>query len=357
MVKSRRGVVILFASVFAIFVANKYVKLSTDKDSVYKVKLPEKMKVAHCVSNGVNDLYSKFYIDEKPLPKVGDNEVLVAVSVASFSQRDFEYAKGSVGSAKNKNKEKDFVPCSDFSGKVVGMGKNVKDYEIGDRVFGIADITKENGACAQYISVPRNNVSRIPYSLTDKQAASIPTPALLNWFAFNSLEKKGKKNGLVLIDDAISETGIMLTGLLVRNGFKVSAIDNKFVEGWALGFGIDDFIKSEEFGAKKASMQNKYDVVFNLRHGLAVKELLPLVKKGGEFVSFEDIKDRRGDIKIKVLNPELIDGEVFSKMARLVHLGKIQIKVAREFELSQIRDAYIRAKKGNLDGKVIVKIK
>jgi D-arabinose 1-dehydrogenase-like Zn-dependent alcohol dehydrogenase len=44
-------------------------------------------------------------------------------------------------------------------------------------------------------------------------------------------------------------------------------------------------------------------------------------------------------------------------MARLVHLGKIQIKVAREFELSQIRDAYIRAKKGNLDGKVIVKIK
>ena len=67
----------------------------------------------------------------------------------------------------------------------------MKDYEVGDKVFGIADLENKGGACADYVAVPKNNIYPIPYSLTYKQAAAIPSPALLNWLAFHQIDKKG----------------------------------------------------------------------------------------------------------------------------------------------------------------------
>ena len=67
--------------------------------------------------------------------------------------------------------------------------------------------------------------------------------------------------------------------------------------------------------------------------------------------------EKRNDIKIRVINYNLIDSNIFAKMARLVHLGKLNINIAREYNLEQIKDAYMRAEKGNLDGKVVVNIR
>lgn len=352
MKKSSKKMLVLVIILLLIFFVEKYISISLDKDSVYRVTLPKTMRVAHYVNNSQKDLYKNIYVDNRDLPLVDDDDVLVAVYSASFTDRDFEFFK----SDSNKNKN-EFVPCSDFSGRIVAVGKNVRKYEIGDKVFGISDLNKRDGACAEYVKVPQNNINVIPYSLTFKQAAAIPTPALLNWFAVHSLEKKGRKKGVALIDDSLSETGIMLTGLLVRNGFDVVAVDNKDVRNWAYSFGVKEFIDRDDFPQKKKEMAGKYDVVFNLRKGLSVSDLISLVKVDGEFISFEEIDVRRNDIKIRVINYDLIDASIFAKMARLVHLGKLSINIAREYNLEQIKDAYMRAEKGNLDGKVIVNIR
>ena len=352
MKKSSKKVLFFTGILVLVLFAEKYVTISFDRNSIYKANLPKQMRVAHYANNSQKDLYKNIYVDNRDVPSIGDNDVLVAVYSASFTERDFEFFK----SNENKNK-KEFVPCSDFSGRIVAVGKNVKKYEIGDKVFGIADLNNRDGACAEYVKVPQNNISVIPYSLTFKQAASIPTPALLNWFAVHSLEKKGKKKGIALVDDSMSEMGIMLTGLLVRSGFDVVAVDNKDVRNWAYGFGVKEFIDNDSFAQQKKEMSGKYDVVFNLRKGLSVNDLIGLVKKGGEFISFEKVEEKRNDIKIRVINYELIDANIFAKMARLVHLGKLSINVAREYNLEQIKDAYMRAEKGNLDGKVVVNIR
>ena len=342
--------IIFLIVVCIIFFVEKYIVISFDRDSVYKVDLPKDMKVAN-YSNVSDYLYKNIYIDKQSLPSVGDYDVLVYVSVASFSQIDFNFYKN------GKNSEvKSFVPCTDFAGKVVKVGKKVKKFEVGDRVFGIADISKRNGACAEYVSVPQNELDIIPYSLTDKQAASIPTPALLNYIAYRSIEKKGLKNGKILIDDSMSETGIMLTGLLTRNGFNVSAIDKKDVMNWAYGFGVKEFIDVADIEKTYKKYVGKFDAVVNLRKGVDEKILLSFVKKGGEFISLEDVNVKSDNVKIKVIKPELIDNSAILKMARLVHLGKLEIKVAREYNFDQIKDAYMRAEKGNLDGKVIINI-
>ena len=323
--------------------------VSFDRVSKFKSRIPEFMRVAHIKNKSEKDFYDNIYISSEKVPDVKDDEVLVYVKSATFTQRDYDFFKI------NKN-TKQFVPCSDFSGFVVKVGKKVKTYEVGDPVFGITDLKNNKGACADYISVPQNNIYLKPYSLTFKQAAAIPTPALLDWFAVHNLQKNGLSKGSVLIDDAISEVGIMLTGLLTKSGFEVTAVDDESVESWLGSFGVKDFISNSSFFEKQKYLANKYDVVINLRHGLPISSLIKLVKPKGTFISYEKTRQNRNDIRMLIIDNTKIDKKIFAKMARLVHLGKLQIKVAKQFNLDHIRDAYVRAIKGNTNGKVIVNV-
>ena len=340
---------ITFGVLLLISFISKNTKITFDKDSKYTAKLPNLMRVAHFTNESEKDFYKNIYVNKQPLPEIGDNDVLVYVKSATFTQRDFDFFKLNKG-------RKDFVPCSDFSGIVVKVGSRVKMYEIGDRVFGIADIDNGRGACADYVAVAQNNIYTIPYSLTFKQASMIPTPALLNWFALHNLQKQGLKKGKVLIDDAMSEVGIMLTGLLVASGFEVTAVDDDSVESWAIGYGVNNFIPNTKFPEFSAMLKGSYDIVINLHKGLPVNELLPLVKQRGTFISYEKSSVKRDDIKMLIVDNKLIDKEVFAKMARLVHLGKLQVNVTQEYGLEHIRDAYMMAAKGNSNGKVVVNI-
>ena len=338
---------------FAIVIFASYIvkntKLSLDKDAKYRAVLPATMRVAHIKNESSKDFYKNIYVDRRPVPDIDDDEVLVYVKAATFTNRDYDFFKHNPGRS-------DFVPCSDFSGIVVRVGKKVKKYEIGDKVFGIADLDKNKGACADYVAVSQNNVYLLPYSLTFKQAATIPTPALLDWLALHNLQKRGLKRGTVLIDDAISEVGIMLTGLLVRNGFEVSAIDDESVESWVSSFGVKKFIPNTRFDEDKKQLKHYYDVVINLHGNIPHTELLDLVKVGGLFLSYDPVSIKRDDIKTIVIDNSKIDKEVFAKMARLVHLGKLHINVVKEFGIEHIRDAYMRAIKGNINGKIVINV-
>ena len=340
-------VIVILASVLV-----KNVNITFDKDSKYKVELPKIMRVAYLTSQnadkGVSGLDNDIRVERTSLPELRDDDVLVYVKTASFSDRDFGLIKA--------NKRDKFVPCSDFSGVVVRVGENVKRYEIGDKVFGIADIKNRSGACADYVAVSQDNVYTIPYSLSYKQSASIPTPALLNWLAVYNLKKRGLERGEVLVDDAVSETGIMLSGLLRQNGFNVTAVDEEGMRGASALYGVKNFISYNEFDTYDNNQKQKYDVVVNMKHGLAVDKLLSVLKTGGTFISFEGVNIKRDDVKLIVIDNAKINRETFAKMARLVHLGKLQVNIVQEFGLENIREAFKDSMKKNINGKVVVNV-
>ena len=345
-----------FFSVFITFVfvivatfVTKNVNITFDKDSKYKVDLPKVMRVAYFTNKKGEEFYKSIRVDRTNLPEVGDDEVLVYVKTATFSQSDFDFIET------NKRKDK-FVPCSDFSGVVVRVGNNVRRYEIGDKVFGIVDVKNRNGACADYVAVPQNNVYTIPYSLTYKQSASIPTPALLNWLAVYNLKKQVLDRGEVLIDDAVSETGVMLNGLLKQNGFNITAVDEENMRNSSVLYDVKKFISNKEFDSEINNIKGKYDVVINMKQGLPVSKLLSAVKIGGTFISFEKVNIERKDVKVIIIDNAKVDRETFAKMARLVHLGKLQVKIVQEFGLESIREAYKMVEKGNINGKIVINV-
>jgi NADPH:quinone reductase-like Zn-dependent oxidoreductase len=111
---------------------------------------------------------------EKPTPK--DNEVLVKVYASSISYADNAFVRGkpfiarlSSGLQKPKNKILGF----DISGQVEAVGRNVKQFQPGDEIFG--DIGACGfGAFAEYVSIPENALAKKPVNLTYEEAASVP---------------------------------------------------------------------------------------------------------------------------------------------------------------------------------------
>src|SRR2546429_488757 len=62
------------------------------------------------------------------------------------------------------------IPGLEFAGEVESIGQEVRTWKIGDRVFGITG----GGAQAEFVSVPENNLARIPAELDWVQAGAMP---------------------------------------------------------------------------------------------------------------------------------------------------------------------------------------
>ena len=62
------------------------------------------------------------------------------------------------------------IPGLEFAGEIDRIGPEVRDYQPGDRVFGICG----GGAHAEYVTVPASHLARIPSNLDWADAAAVP---------------------------------------------------------------------------------------------------------------------------------------------------------------------------------------
>ena len=62
------------------------------------------------------------------------------------------------------------IPGIEFAGEIESIGPEVRDWRIGDRVFGIIG----GGGQAEYVTVPANHLARVPDNLDWAQAAAVP---------------------------------------------------------------------------------------------------------------------------------------------------------------------------------------
>lgn len=112
---------------------------------------------------------------EKPVP--GDDEVLIKVKTTSVNTADCYILKGEpflvrimdVGILKPKYK----IPGSDIAGQVLEIGKNVKQFQPGDDVYGNLS-SYGRGGFAEYVCAPENALSLKPSNISYDEAASVP---------------------------------------------------------------------------------------------------------------------------------------------------------------------------------------
>jgi len=165
---------------------------------------------------------------EKPSPK--DHEVLIkvhatSVTAADCNARGFVFVPPGFGFIARLTfglrKPRQPILGTELSGEIVEVGKGVRLFKKGDRVFGISE---KYGAYAEYICMAEDaRLAMKPANLTCTEAASIPFGATTALYFLRDMAKlqPGQK---VLIIGASGCTGVYAVQLAKYYGAEVTGV-------------------------------------------------------------------------------------------------------------------------------------
>src|SRR5512134_889037 len=105
----------------------------------------------------------------KPAP--ADNEVLVRIHAVSINGSDREGLIGRPLYARMGGLRRPGHPIlgSDIAGQVEQTGRNIREFQPGDEVFG--ELPGYHGGFAEYVCVPEGTLARKPAGMTFEEAA------------------------------------------------------------------------------------------------------------------------------------------------------------------------------------------
>ncbi|TGL75031.1 synaptic vesicle VAT-1 family membrane protein [Leptospira jelokensis] len=134
------------------------------------------------------------------LPPPENDEVTIEVKAIGLNFADVFSVYG-LYSATPKGS---FIPGLEFSGKIVKIGPKVKDFKVGDNVFGVTRF----GAYATHLNISEKTIFPLPKDWTMQDGASFAVQALTAYYALIPLGQV-KAGDHVLVHSAAGGVGIM----------------------------------------------------------------------------------------------------------------------------------------------------
>ncbi len=219
---------------------------------------------------------------KRPVPK--DNEVLIKVGATTVNRTDCANLTAKpfimrfvIGLFKPGK----IILGTDFAGEVSSTGKNVKSFNIGDKVFGFNDTG--SGSQAEYLTTSIKNVFPIPDQIDYKQAAASLEGA---HYAYTFLHKATIRTGQnILINGASGGIGSALLQFVRQYDVKITATCNTKNIGLIKSLGADkvyDYTK-EDF----TEDNDYYDYIFDTVGKSTFGKCKSLLKEKGVYMSSE----------------------------------------------------------------------
>ena len=297
---------------------------------------------------------------ERPVPS--DAEVLVRVHASTVTRSDtglrsLEYPFSRLMTGVRRPKRA--IAGTEFSGVVEEVGRTVREFEVGDEVFGI-----KGGANAEYVCVrERGVIARKPDKLRFEEAAAVPDGALLALTCMKPAYPLEAKR--ILVYGAAGSIGTAAVQLLVHHlGADVTAVcDTKDVElvrslgaREVLDRFRDDFTKNGE----------TYDVIFDAVGKHSFRRSRRSLAPGGIYVTADlgflyhvplvalvtrFVGDKRAALGIGRYRREdllLVKG--------LVEGGKYRPVIDRVYPLEDIVEATRYVETGQKTGNVVLRV-
>jgi len=321
------------------------------------------MKAIVCTKYGSPDVLQLKEV-AKPTPK--DNEVLVKVHAASVNAADWGLLRGKpflvrlmeFGPLKPKNK----MLGADVGGRVEAVGRNVKQFQPGDEVFG--DISACGwGGFAEYVSVPENALALKPANISFEEAAAVPLAAVT---ALQGIRDKGQiqPGQKVLINGASGGVGTFAVQIAKSFGAEVTAVCSTRNLDMARSIGADQVIDytQEDF----TQNGQRYDLIIaaNGYHSISdyKRALSPegiYVCTGGSMAQiFQSMllgpwmsmtgSKKMGNLAAKSNKKDL------AFMKELLEAGKVVPVIDRRYPLSEVAEALGYLGEGHAQGKVVI---
>ena len=323
------------------------------------------MKAVVCTAYGPPEVLQLRDV-RKPVPK--DNEVLVriratTVSAADCELRRFDFAPWiwlPMRLAFGIRRPRRRVLGQELAGDVESVGKDVRSFGTGDRVFAATGIGL--GAHAEYICLRENPrtgaIATMPANLGYEEAAAIPYGGVE---ALLFLRKADVRSGQrVLVNGAGGSFGTFAVQLAKVLGAHVTAVDSAPKLEMLRAIGADRVIDyaREDFTASPET----YDVIFDVVRGTPSARMVRSLTENGWLLManpgfLQIVRARwaaRGSKKRVSFAPAGPTSEDLAYLRGLVEAGRLHPVIDRRFPLEQIVEAHRHAESGQKLGNVVV---
>src|ERR1700749_810812 len=218
-------------------------------------------------------------LEDIAAPKPAEDEVLIKVYASSVNPVD---QKIFAGEAEEKFPTKFPLTIGwDVSGVIEEAGSKVRNFSIGDEVYG-RPFPTTNGAFAEYLVIKANEIALKPRSTDHVNTAAIPLSGLTAWqglFKHGQLQKDQK----VLIHAASGGVGSFAVQFAKWKGAYVIGTGSAENLAFIKQLGADEAIdyKNQQF----EEVAENIDLVFDLIGGDTQKRSLQLLKEGGRLIT------------------------------------------------------------------------
>jgi 2-desacetyl-2-hydroxyethyl bacteriochlorophyllide A dehydrogenase len=297
---------------------------------------------------------------EKPIPK--NNEILLRVKATAVNSGDVRLRKADPFAVRfifGLIKPKINILGSVFSGEVESVGKDVKNFKVGDFVFGHTDMSF--GAYAEYKCVPEyESLALKPANITHSEAAAIPFGGVT---ALHFIKKANIKPGQkVLIVGASGAVGSAAVQLAKSFGANVTGVCSTANIALVKSIGADKVIDYTQEDFTKNG--ETYDVIFDTVKTIPVfRSLKSLNKNGIMILSAAGMQEMLQGLWISMTsNKKTLTGVISHKAADIIFLkalieaGKFKPVIDRTYPLEQIAEAHAYVEKGHKKGNIIINI-
>ena len=307
------------------------------------------MKAAYFLKNGGPEVLQYGDVPD-PVAKPGD--VLIDVHAASVNAADWKVRAGHYAPITDFP----YVPGRDFSGVVRALGDGVKDFAVGDAVFGVCDVGRD-GAYAEKIAIQAAIVARKPESLSHVECAALALTGLTALVAIEDTLRL-KAGETILVQGGAGGVASFAIQLARHLGARVVTTASATNHDYLRRLGADQIIdyNAQDFTQVVAGC----DAVLDTVGGEVATRSFAVLRPGGRaaFIGSGNTAPPAPRADLVSLRPKVgRDRAHLDRVVALVTGGVIRVPEITTYKLSEAATAHAVSEGRHLRGKLVFQVR
>ncbi|MCA8881701.1 MAG: NAD(P)H-quinone oxidoreductase [Rhodobacteraceae bacterium] len=326
--------------------------------------MPESMRAIEITAPGGPEVLRPA---ERPVPEVGDDQILIRVAYAGVNRPD---ALQRTGAYKAPPDASD-LPGLEAAGEVVAVGASVSRWKPGDRVCALLP----GGGYAEYVATPAAHALPVPAGMSLDRAACLPETFFTVWS--NVFMRGGLKAGETFLvhggSSGIGTTAIQLAHVFGARVFATAGTTGKCAVCESLGAERAVNYREADF-VEVVRAAGGADLILDMVGGSYIPRNVKALKDEGRLVqiaflespkvelNFAQVMLRRLTLTGSTLRPQSvlakarIAAALEAQVWPLLAAGRVAPVIDSEFALDDAAGAHARLESSAHVGKIVLKV-
>src|SRR6267143_447018 len=299
----------------------------------------------------------------KPTPTA--DEVLIALYAASVNPLDLFSMRGApiIRLIPGLRTPKQQVLGCDIAGRVEAVGRQVKQFQPGDEVFGVTGFA--GGGFAEYACAMEDKLALKPAKSSFEDAAAVPIAAIT---ALQGLRDQGRiqRGHKVLVDGASGGVGTFAVQIAKSFGAEVTAVCSTRNVATARSIGADHVIDYARDDFTQSGQRydlilaaNAHHSIFDYRRALC-QDGIYAISGGGlpqifQAMLLAPLLSRMGSKKMCFFMAKIKQKDLVL-LKDLLETRKVVPVIDRRYLLSEVAEALRYLEEGHAQGKVVITV-